>query len=1391
MADSGQPRMGWRPLAADTAPPKADTGGTGWQLPGTDASRDARPPAFRRAPREYVALPQDTVKVQEPPAAPSQPSFSMLTILLPVVGTLLMLGVMLFAFRGGQALYMLAYAPIMLLSYAASYFSYRSARGKYQEAVAQRETGYRQYLAGCRQTLVRLDEEQRRACVIANPTPMGCLARAERLDRRLWERAPGDEAFLDLRLGLGQLPPSFTIEPPSPPQDMLQQDPLFYQAQAIADEFAVVRDVAITLPLAEVGVAGISGPRYLSAEATRCLLLQLAAHHAPNEVKLILVFPESEMADWAWTRWLPHTWSDDRTRRFVAATPESARRVLSEVEEVLRQRQGGHRAQSDTNAPPPVPAFVFVFADPAVWAGSGSGSVGPLLQLLLTQGPSLGAYTLLLADRPERLAKECSAVVNLTTGGGRLSLVGPPLSETDFIPDRCPTATAEALARALTPLRVQSLDTATELPEVVTLLDLLDAGFVEELPAADSWRQSEPFRSLAVPIGVQAGGELLYLDLHERGHGPHGLMAGATGSGKSELIQSFIASLAVRFHPHEVAVMLIDYKGGGMANAFRDLPHQIGIITNLEGNLAHRALIGLRSEYLRRQRIFDQVGVNAIDDYQRLYRRGQVSEPLPHLAIIADEFAELIQNQPDFMAELVSGVRVGRSLGVHLILATQKPAGVVNDQIWGNTRFRLCLRVEQPEDSSEILKRPDAAAIRRPGRAYFQVGMNEVFEMFQAAWGGASYDPMAGRTRVGQNAIADVELDGTRRRLWPRAEVKRAVVEGQTQLQEIVAYLHDVAESQGISPLPGPCLPPLPETVVLDDVRSDTDGWDGQSWRPTSEWLTPVVGLLDDPASQSQSPLRLPLGSEGHLAIYGAPGSGKTTYLQTLITSLTLDHSPQDLNLYLMDFGARLLGQFESLPHVGGVILPDETERMHRLFGLVSRQIEERKQLLSEAGVGTLAAYRSQAADPPPALVLILDNYVEFRNAYEDLEVDLARIVREGGGMGVHLVLTTSTVNLPYQLGTNISEAVTLELTDVTDYPFIVGRTDGLVPAAGVPGRGLVKGQPPREFQTALPDRSATDAERSAALKDLMKAMASGWTGATAPEVEVLPDVIPLSQLLPDSDTWVSSPESPLDVPLGLDAETLEPALIDLAAGPNFLITGPPGSGMTTMLHTWLLALAERFPPDRVRFYLMGLGDQRLMPFRSLPHTAAYVQDDDSLTEIVDEIDQALEERHQALAAAREAAGGIVDEPSFVNQYPALILAADNLDQFLVHASEANQDSLLALLQRGKNLGFYTLVTGGVGKFASVYDGLSLAIKEGQTGFLIGSGDRDDLSIFNIYSLQVPMAVAGKSQLPGRGYFLRRGRARALQAASCHAGTPGLMEWIKGISQKRQSTVSS
>ena len=271
------------------------------------------------------------------------------------------------------------------------------------------------------------------------------------------------------------------------------------------------------------------------------------------------------------------------------------------------------------------------------------------------------------------------------------------------------------------------------------------AGKVEHLNALSRWKENDPTVTLETEIGVDASGNPFKLDLHEKFHGPHGLVAGMTGSGKSEFIMTYILSLAVNYHPYEVAFILIDYKGGGMAKAFENLPHTAGIITNLDGAEVNRSLISINSELKRRQAVFAQVSkqVNVsnidINKYQKLYRDGVVSEPMQHLFIISDEFAELKQQQPEFMKELISAARIGRSLGVHLILATQKPAGVVDDQIWSNSRFRICLKVQEKADSMDMLKRPDAAWLTKTGRFYLQVGYNEIFEMGQSAWSGASY----------------------------------------------------------------------------------------------------------------------------------------------------------------------------------------------------------------------------------------------------------------------------------------------------------------------------------------------------------------------------------------------------------------------------------------------------------------------------------------------------------------------------------------------------------------------------------------------------------------------------------------------------------------------------
>jgi S-DNA-T family DNA segregation ATPase FtsK/SpoIIIE len=363
---------------------------------------------------------------------------------------------------------------------------------------------------------------------------------------------------------------------------------------------------------------------------------------------------------------------------------------------------------------------------------------------------------------------------------------------------------------------------------------------------------------------------------------------------------------------------------------------------------------------------------------------------------------------------------------------------------------------------------------------------------------------------------------------------------------------------------------------------------------------------------------------------------------------------------------------------------------------------------------------------------------------------------------------------------------VALQLNDPLDYGSVVGRTGGLVPAPGVRGRGLVRGQPPLEFQTALPAPGATEVEQSATLQDLVNGMAAVWTGPRAPALPVLPEVIPLCQLVSHLHSWTAAPDQQLEVPLGLDAATLQPVCINLADGPHFVITSPPESGKTTLLQTWLLALAECYPPERVVFYLIGTGSHRLMPLRSLPHTAAYVQNDDECVKVLETIDAALEERRQALASARLEVEGVLDESAFLARYPILVFAADDFDQFVGRANETNQQALAMLMEIGRNLGFCVLAAGPTRVFAS-YGPLVRAIKEGRTGFLLGSSDREDLGIFDVNSVQLPAGQWGKSLLPGRGFFLRRGRALPLQTATCHAGEPGLVEWIRQIAGKRTS----
>lgn len=436
----------------------------------------------------------------------------------------------------------------------------------------------------------------------------------------------------------------------------------------------------------------------------------------------------------------------------------------------------------------------------------------------------------------------------------------------------------DIFSRQLSNFKVRENASNAAIPDMLTFLDMYKTSRVEDLDMYHKWLENRTYESMRSLIGQKAGEQPVYLDIHEKYHGHHGLVAGTTGSGKSETLQTYILSLVLNYHPHEVAFILIDYKGGGMAQSFIGLPHLAGVITNLGGNQTTRALLSINAENKRRQRTFNEYKIKHIDAYIELYRNGEAEEPMPHLLIIADEFAELKKEQPDFVRALVSAARVGRSLGINLILATQKPSGVVDDEIWSNTRFRICLRVADKQDSNEMLKRTDAAYITGTGRGFLQVGNDEIFDEFQSGWSGAPYTPEVPFNDDSKAKAVIIGLTGKPEAVKKKKKKKGDNVKKFTQLDAMVQYAANLAEENHIKPLRQIWLPPLPGLFYLDDLELT---WDEKQ-------IKLPVGLADDPQNQRQFPVYLDFIRDGHLLICGSAGSGKTSLVQTILYGVAL-----------------------------------------------------------------------------------------------------------------------------------------------------------------------------------------------------------------------------------------------------------------------------------------------------------------------------------------------------------------------------------------------------------------------------------------------------------------------------------------------------------------------
>ncbi len=1224
-----------------------------------------RPPRLRPA--------TSGLELQSPVApAPHEPRrLAILPIVLPVV-----LGVvMALALRNPLFLLFTVMSPVLALS------TWWSDRRNGRETAEKAERAHIEAVARFSQTLTeRLTDEahlRRDDC----PDAAAVLLTAVRPGPRLWERRRQDEDVLVLRLGTGNaLPTSVRVRGDEGPPDLT--------------------DVPVTLALRDVGVVGLAGPVDTTRAQARWLVGQAVTLHSPRDLQVwLLADPSgaSTEADWAWLRWLPHaqagadhpataligTGVDDLTARVaeLVALVTARLAAAAEVRSTLQARR-----QPD----------VLVVLD-----GARALRTLPGVAAVLRDGPTVGVQLICLDTQERLLPEECRAVATVTDGvlalrvSNGLSSVGRPELVT--------TAWAEQLARGLAPLRDATIEGGdAPLPTQARLLDVLSL----DPPTAEAviarWG-----RTAKAVVGVGADGPFV-LDLQH--DGPHALVAGTTGAGKSELLQTLVASLAAANTPSAMTFVLVDYKGGA---AFKDcarLPHTVGMVTDLDGHLVERALASLSAELKTRETLLAQAGTKDVDDY---WLAGSPSGTLPRLVIVIDEFASLTEELPDFVGGLVGIAQRGRSLGVHLVLATQRPSGAVSPEIRANTNLRIALRVTDASESQDVLDVPDAATIPRslPGRAVIRTGHGPV-SAFQTARVG------------GRRPGADTSRPAVVARLMPWSHVGSPGPDrpapltepdaDATDLHALVEAIRTAAEQSGEPAPRRPWLDPLPHTVTLSAVRREVGGAAAAD-RPRA--LAPVLfGVEDIPAAQARRAAVLDLEAGSHLLIAGASRSGRTTLLRTLAASLAQTVAPSDAHLYALDCGNGALQSLTALPHCGAVVTRGQTERAERLLVRLGAEVTRRQEMLASRGVTDLAEQRATSADPLPYLVLLVDRWEGFTATFDEIDAGrltelLLRLLREGAGVGLRVVVTGDRTALLGKLNSLVEDVLVLRLADRSDYS-LAGIAPRQLPSDLPAGRAL---RPATGTQVQVAVLSADGEQESTALAEI----AAGFTGRVGRRpfrVDLLPTRVTTSE----ADALEAAGPG---VAVGVGGDELKRQMVRLAQeGPGFVIAGAPRSGRSTAL----LAMARGLLADGVELVVIT---PRPSPLRALDGVLLHAGPDVTALELA----EALNRSQGKLAV-------IVDDGELVTD-PAI------------------DELLQQVLRTGRDSGHAVVVAASADDLLATFRGYLTEARKSRSGLLLTPSNH---LVGEVLGLRLSRSAAF-SEPAGRGLLVRSGQSQLVQ----------------------------
>lgn len=1271
---------------------------------------------------------------------------------------------------------------------------------------------------------------------------------------RLWERRPTDHDFLFLRLGRSSRKSTVTYKIS---ENEMTESPLMLEALRLAEDSRMLFDVPVTVPMFEqtdagelkkveekttsqtmnqeeseaqetkgttirhaIGITGTSKDKVYAY--LRTLLIDYATHHSPQDAVLYVVGTNESRMHWRWAYPLPHCKETDKTATLCfeedkqpdETEPDRMRLFWRNIRTLLERRRM-RLLDRDTSEDIRLP-FMLVVVDvqdlTPDWSALHDLEGEATISTILLDGQMLGAGIIFLVPERAKVPSRCNAIIEVDQHNDDDAAVFR-YAETGFNTIRyvgnTNLVTTQDIARQYS-RNLESLDIrrgyGSTLASTVTLLEMLNMTTLEELQtfALENWQRSlQPDKAdwLHAAIGLLSGNEPRSLKFSAKADGVHGVIAGSTGSGKSELLITMIIAMALNFSPDVLNFVLIDYKGGAAFEPFKRLPHKVDIVTNLDSSAVARVFSSIIAELDRRQKLNTYTNSKDIVHYRKKgLNLDPQRPPYPHLFIIIDEFAEMIAGNNEYKKQLESITRLGRALGVTLILAAQRPAGIT-DQMRANIKFRISLRVETPDDSREVLRRTDAAFLPPgiPGRGYLQVG-NENIELIQTAYTGGDYKGPQ-EEKVAPNVIwldrpkrSEAQLAAEPPKLYdvivemlanlsekeskpqwcPWPEFLPTQTEGNllTLTTPIdIAYMDDddidLLRGSDADMVSHPMLNNFAEEIWKDDFK-----WTGARWGKTA--MRPLIGLIDNPYLAKQKPLQVNF-TQGHVVVFGASGRGKTTFLRTIITSLALSLSPDELHIYILDFGGRALNFMQDMPHIGAVIASGEEERVLRCLRKINDVVQERQILFSEARVNSLETYNLTYPDKQlPAVLVVIDNFAELKEYYDNLMGPLTSMIREGRAYGVHFLITADMPNaLTSKLFNLITERYTLKLSDPSEYSSIVGRG---VPAdlTPVPGRGFVRvGNMPLEFQTALTfPIDEKDPEGITQIGRMCQRMAEIWNEAWQIEkpsnIETLMVHLSLENLLEQAGVPTARR---LSAAVGIDDRTLQPAIIDFERqGPHMLVIGQPFSGKTTTLRTLIFSIAYHYAPENVMMVLIDYarklwrGDRKSLA--ELPHVVDTIEDIDQLDPFYENIQYECQD--------------FEENP----KRPKIMIFIDNYDSFTEESSRKKSaffENLANLVRKFQTAGVYLVVSGSI-SITGAADDLRKVFVAPNFGIALKTAD----AVNRLYG-KFPRSLADTELPMGRAFTVQSGITKMLQLATPYASDENIEGSVDSWVEKIQS----